>query len=1220
MADKIDELFAQVAVSNVILTAEQVEECRGIQELISDMGVKRELWKIALDKGYINDRAVSALLEIVHRRLAGSVPVAPREETLPSDVPTEGLTKMIRLKGLVSNDQIKEAEEIQSTLDDMGIARRISEILIDKHYVSREQVDDLIRRNPKLDEFSEKSKARISSRLAQEDQVLARFVTERGMVAPDKLAECSRVQAQLKGMGLSMSLLDIMSDRRLVSRQQIEPLLRAEVRKERGASGQHPTSILPMPKPKAASSKDASFVGDILVERNIATEEEIEEAEEIAARARRLGMNVYVGDVMLSRGQIGEGDLRDALDLQRKRRMDRAKKERDEKSAITMVVGGTVALLVICVIVIAVLASGKSANSPKSEEPAVSDSGSVKTPADKPVTNPGGTQTEKLPVNPNKETPVKPPVEKTPIEKPPVEKPPVEKPPVEKPPVEKPPVEKPPIEKPPVEKPPVEDPPTVDPPTDPIPDPPVPVLTKAEDIYAQAQKDFAASQWKQAWVLFNKLVKNFSGSSVMQTNRKDILAKIDECKKNMGIIMDIAQVFKGKASLIEKGRLKMLKLFYDFNDPEQLKDFNNISLDKMEIVDGAMEVTTNGYGFCNIKNATFIDYTKVEFTATLMPPSDGEIAMGVFFNFEEHTGYLFALHYKEYRDDTVFKNVIRLQMGKDYEKTRNLSTTGKPKIEVGKAYRVKIVAEKGSLQLYINGQQVRETNDTSYLSGLLRFGAYNARVRYDDISIEGTANPQWLNKAFSEATTLNLAEMEEDLKSRKVRTTHEDPLSAEAEDVLARIPDTAKDLYKKGLSEEELDSISGRNWRDWWNEYQKRVKSAIEYFTKAVEYCPEYALAFYQRAMRKLLLGDKNGAMTDLTSAFGAFPGFYEACKERGDLYLSLNKFDEAMKDYEKSIEINPEYSYGYSGRGYLRFVLGDQKGAIADLDKALVLKADNLEAQDYKRNLKHVIDGPLWPISFEKETPYYRVMSDISQEKCDLYANNLQAITELYEQTFGFKEAPKRKGRVMIFNTAEGYYTYAELSTDDRAQWTLGYYHPHFRELLLFEDVGKEQQTLRVMFHEGLHMFMHRLLEEPPIWFNEGMAEYFYASTVEPRGGKFTVTATGGMHDMRLPTIQGALQNDRMSISDFKKIMLESQRQFYGEDPGTKYAQAWSMVHFFIHGEKARYRPMLVKYYKELKAGRSQVEAFDATFGKCDLESMQKEWEDYVFGLHEEK
>jgi tetratricopeptide (TPR) repeat protein len=733
--------------------------------------------------------------------------------------------------------------------------------------------------------------------------------------------------------------------------------------------------------------------------------------------------------------------------------------------------------------------------------------------------------------------------------------------------------------------------------------------TKPEDIYSTAVSAFEAAQWKQAWVLFNKLLREFSGSAVTQTNKKDIVSKMGECEKNLGIVKDIAQVFKGKATLTEKGNAKILKLTYDFSNEEQAKDFNNFSLDDMKVVDGALEATTRGYGFCSIKDAIFVNYVKVEFTATVVPPSDGEIAMGVFYNHEDQTGYLFSMRYKEFSGDTNLKNVIRLQMGDNWDKTRNLCTTGKPKIEPGKAYKIRITANKGSLELCVDGQQVRQVNDSTYLNGLLRFGGYNSKIRYDDIIIEGNANPQWLNKLFSAATTLNLAAMEEDLKNRKVRTTHTDPLSAEAEEVLAKIPDAAKDLYKKGIAEEDVEKVQARTWGDWWAEYEKRVKSAIEYFTKAAESCSEYGLAFYQRARRKLALGDKSGAVADFTKAFEAFPGFYEACKERGDLYVTLNKFDAAMKDYEKSIEINPAYSYGYSGRGYLKFVLGDQKNAIADLDKAIELKADNLEAQDFKRNLKHVIEGPLWPIGFEKETPYYKVMSDISQEKCDMYANNLQAITELYEKTFGFKEAPKRKGRVMIFNTAEGYYTYAELSTDDRALWTLGYYHPHFRE-----------QTLRVMFHEGLHMFMHRLLEEPPIWFNEGMAEYFYASKVEQRGGKFVVTATGGMHDMRLPSIQGALRNDKMSISDFKKIMLESQGQFYGEDPGTKYAQAWSMIHFFINGEGGKYKPVFVNYYRELKAGKTQQEAFDGTFAKLNLAEAQNQWMEYVGKLKEDK
>lgn len=67
----------------------------------------------------------------------------------------------------------------------------------------------------------------------------------------------------------------------------------------------------------------------------------------------------------------------------------------------------------------------------------------------------------------------------------------------------------------------------------------------------------------------------------------------------------------------------------------------------------------------------------------------------------------------------------------------------------------------------------------------------------------------------------------------------------------------------------------------------------------------------------------------------------------RSGTYASMKKFNDALKDANECIEINPTWSKGYNRRGAAHFGLGDLDEAEAAYKKALDLDANNKAAQD---------------------------------------------------------------------------------------------------------------------------------------------------------------------------------------------------------------------------------------------------------------------------------
>lgn len=154
------------------------------------------------------------------------------------------------------------------------------------------------------------------------------------------------------------------------------------------------------------------------------------------------------------------------------------------------------------------------------------------------------------------------------------------------------------------------------------------------------------------------------------------------------------------------------------------------------------------------------------------------------------------------------------------------------------------------------------------------------------------------------------------------------------------------------------------------------MRSAIIFFTKAIDLKPDISGGYFMRASAKSILEDHRGVISDLTkaidsgakdtallyfgrgfskskinenisaivdytSAIKLKPDFQSAYHERGKSKSSLEDYRGAILDFTKAIGIKPD-SDSYTQRGICKYHLKDDKGAILDYNKAIELKPDN--------------------------------------------------------------------------------------------------------------------------------------------------------------------------------------------------------------------------------------------------------------------------------------
>jgi tetratricopeptide (TPR) repeat protein len=108
---------------------------------------------------------------------------------------------------------------------------------------------------------------------------------------------------------------------------------------------------------------------------------------------------------------------------------------------------------------------------------------------------------------------------------------------------------------------------------------------------------------------------------------------------------------------------------------------------------------------------------------------------------------------------------------------------------------------------------------------------------------------------------------------------------------------------------------------------------------KPIERVPlpqETAETYFNRGVESSQKGDFKKAVSDYNKAIDVNPEFVVAYLNRGFTYSKMGEYEKAISDYNKAIEINPRYAKAYYNRGFLYRKMGEYDKAISDCTKAI--------------------------------------------------------------------------------------------------------------------------------------------------------------------------------------------------------------------------------------------------------------------------------------------
>lgn len=97
---------------------------------------------------------------------------------------------------------------------------------------------------------------------------------------------------------------------------------------------------------------------------------------------------------------------------------------------------------------------------------------------------------------------------------------------------------------------------------------------------------------------------------------------------------------------------------------------------------------------------------------------------------------------------------------------------------------------------------------------------------------------------------------------------------------------------------------------------------------------------YYEYGKTKLLAGDVDGAIDDLTTAIEAGNPSIDTYILRGEAYLQTGNYSGALDDFNTALDLNPTSSVAYYDRALLNMRLENYDAALADINNALAARA----------------------------------------------------------------------------------------------------------------------------------------------------------------------------------------------------------------------------------------------------------------------------------------
>jgi tetratricopeptide (TPR) repeat protein len=212
---------------------------------------------------------------------------------------------------------------------------------------------------------------------------------------------------------------------------------------------------------------------------------------------------------------------------------------------------------------------------------------------------------------------------------------------------------------------------------------------------------------------------------------------------------------------------------------------------------------------------------------------------------------------------------------------------------------------------------------------------------------------------------------------------------------------------------------------------------------------------------------------------------------------------------------------------------------------------------------------------------------SDLKPRELEEQVLAFTRLQEILENEVHLKSA--RPSHVYVFSRHADALPFFAASRLGGRQNLAGVFIPRNDANYIVIDASAGARPLRIIYHEYLHSLVNAAFESVPVWFNEGIAEYFssfvsgkdFIEIGRPIPEHMAVVSTAPLYD----------------IPQLFQIDHDSPEYNESSRTGILYAQSWALVHYLLVGRPG-HEVDWTRFLKILTDGVEQGEALELAFG----------------------
>ena len=196
----------------------------------------------------------------------------------------------------------------------------------------------------------------------------------------------------------------------------------------------------------------------------------------------------------------------------------------------------------------------------------------------------------------------------------------------------------------------------------------------------------------------------------------------------------------------------------------------------------------------------------------------------------------------------------------------------------------------------------------------------------------------------------------------------------------------------------------------------------------------------------------------------------------------------------------------------------------------------------------------------------------------------------------------------VILFQNDSDYEFFKPIYRGNLRHDASGYFRfsPDVNYITFSLDIPRARDPFSVLSHEYVHALVRNNYAGAPLWFNEGLAQYYSESALSPDRKRINF---GQRLDYRLDALA---RQELLPLRTLLSVDASSPHYQEPEKRAVFYAQSWALVHYLSGDATGARQAQLARYLELMSAGTPIEESFRQSFN-LDFGQVESELRAYV-------